>query len=96
MARRKALTGAGAASLAVIATLAGAAPAAGAGHEVCVDCPELPPGGGGSAAFDKMTALGFPGATEGVFLKFAPIPPAFIKLGELGFPGRSENVFGKE
>ena len=94
MARRKALSGAGAASLAVMATLAGA-PAAGA-QEVCVICPELPPGGGGGeTAFDKATALGFPGATEGVFLKFAPIQPAFFKLGELGFPGGSENVFHK-
>lgn len=95
MARRKALSGAGAASLAVMATLAGA-PAAGA-QEVCVICPELPPGGGGGeTAFDKATALGFPGATVGVFFKFAPVPPAFYKVAELGFPGGSESVFGKE
>ena len=94
MARRKALTGAGAASLAVMATLAGAAPAAGAGHEVCVDCPE-PPGGGGGSAFIKLLELGTPGATEGVFSKNSPLPPAFIKLGELGFPGGSENPFTK-
>ena len=93
MARRKALTGAGAASLAVMATLAGA-PAAGA-QEVCVICPE-PPGGGGGSAFLKLVELGTPGATEGVFFKFSPLPPAFIKLGELGFPGGSENVFGKQ
>lgn len=89
--RRKALSGVGAASLAVMATLAGA-PAAGA-QEVCITCPTDP--GGGSTAFHKITELGMPGATEGVFLKQASVAPAFYKLGDLGFPGASEDVFGK-
>ena len=90
MANRKALSGAGAASLAVMATLAGA-PAAGA-QEVCITCPEPTPG---SSAFLKITQLGTPGATEGVFYKFTPAPPAFYKLAELGFPGGSEDPFSK-
>ena len=93
MARRKAISGAGAASLAVMATLAGA-PAASA-QEVCVICPEPNPGGGQGSAFVKIAQLGFPGATEGVFSKTSPAPPAFIKLAEMGFPGRTESVFGK-
>ena len=92
MAKRKALTGAGAASIAVMATLAGA-PSAGA-QDVCVICPEPQPG---SSAFSKLAEMKFPGATEGVFFKQAGgPPPAFYKLAELGFPGRSGNVFGKE
>ena len=93
MARRKALTGAGAASLAVMATLAGA-PAASA-QDVCVICPEPNPGGGSETAFLKIAQLGMPGATFGVFSKSAPVPPAFYKLGEMLFPGGSESAFGK-
>ena len=92
MARRKAITGAGAASLAVMATLAGA-PAAGA-QDVCVICPE--PNPGGSSAFLKITELGTPGATQGVFLKIEGLQPAFWKVQELNFPGGSGNVFNKE
>ena len=94
MARRKAITGAGAASLAVMATLAGA-PAAGA-QEVCVICPEPNPGGGSGNAFIKIGELGTPGATQGVFFKIEGVQPAFIKLAELGFPGGSGNVFQKD
>ena len=94
MARRKGLTGAGAASLAVMATLAGA-PAAGA-QEVCVICPEPDPGGGSGTAFAKVADLGFPGATVGVFHKVEGVRPAFYKLAEMGFPGGSESVFGKQ
>ena len=92
MARRKAVSGAGAASLAVMATLAGA-PAAGA-QDVCVICPDPGPGGGSETAFNKLAALGMPGATEGVFHKGA-LPPAFLKLAEMGFPGGTESVFDK-
>ena len=92
MAGRKGLSGAGAASLAVMATLAGA-PAAGA-QEVCITCPEPGPGGGKGTAFLKIAELGFPGATIGVFDK-ADTPPAFHKIGELGFPGGTEDVFLK-
>ena len=91
MARRKAVTGAGAASLAVMATLAGA-PAAGA-QDSCVICPEPNPG---SNAFQKITTLGTPGATQGVFFKIEGLQPAFWKVQELGFPGGSGNVFNKE
>lgn len=91
MAGRKGLTGAGAASLAVMATLA-TAPAAGA-QEVCITCPEPNPGGG--SAFLKIAELGFPGATIGVFNKHAPVPPAFYKITELGFPGGTEDAFLK-
>jgi hypothetical protein len=91
MAGRKGLTGAGAASLAVMATLAGA-PAAGA-QAVCLKCPEPNPDGG--SAFLKITQLGTPGATFGVFYKEAPVPPAFYKIGELIYPGGTEDVFLK-
>ena len=90
MARRKGLTGAGAASLAVMATLAG--PAAAGAQEACVSCPEPNPGGG---AFLKIAELGFPGATLGVFDKTEGVPPAFHKISELGFPGNTANAFDK-
>ena len=91
MAGRKGVTGAGAASLAVMATLA-MTPAAGA-QEVCVTCPE--PNPGGNNAFLKIAELGFPGATIGAFHKIDARPPAFYKIAELGFPGGTEDAFLK-
>ena len=92
--RKAALKGVGAASIAAMATLAGAPSASSSSHEVCTICPEPQPG---STAFQKASALGFPGATFGVFFKIegAP-PPAFYKLAENKFPGATEGVFGKE
>ena len=90
MAGRKGLTGAGAASLAVMATLAGA-PAA-AAQEVCVICPEPNPGGN---AFVKVAGLGFPGATIGAFNKQDVVQPAFYKVSGMGFPGGTEDAFNK-
>ena len=92
--RRAALKGAGAASIAALATLAGAPSAS--SQEVCVICPQPQPGGGSATAFQKMLDHKFPGATEGVFLKIegAP-PPAFYKLAENKFPGATEGVFHK-
>jgi hypothetical protein len=83
MDRRRRLTGVAALSAATLATLATAAPAAAVECEICGTFP--PPGitiAGlkvdesamdkwlGLAAFDKIGELGFPGATDGAFLKF--------------------------
>ena len=69
MAKRRTLTGAGAASIAVMATLAGA-PAASA--QECVGCEPQQPG---ATAFLKLAEQGFPGQTAGVFFKDNWAPP---------------------
>ena len=92
MSKRKTLTGAGAASIAVMATLAGA-PSVSA-QEECISCDPQEPG---QAAFFKIANLDFPGATLGVFHKDnVEQAPAFYKLSELKFPGATEGVFHKD
>ena len=97
MGKRKGIGGVSAASIAVMATIAGAPPAAADIVIICdPTCPEIEkPGNHGEAAFDKIAFLKYPGATEGVFWKQDGMPPAFIKIGELGFPGGTEDVFQK-
>ena len=97
MGKRKGIGGASAASIAVLATLAGA-PAAEAQIVIICDptCPEIEqPGNRGEAAFLKIASLGFPGTTLGVFHKEGTLPPAFSKISELQFPGGTEDAFLK-
>jgi len=76
-----------------MATLAGA-PSASAEVECIQSCEPQQPG---QAAFFKITSLGFPGATRGVFFKDnVEQAPAFYKLSELKFPGATEGVFHKD
>lgn len=73
MARRRALTGAGAASIAVIAVLA-AAPGANA------DPGNVP----GSTAAANLAEQGFPGATASVFAADGPAGGNFLKCCDHG------------
>jgi hypothetical protein len=93
MGKRKGITGASAASIAVAATLAGA-PAAEAQVEVIGPGPiVIGPGPGGGwevqPAFHKLAALGFPGSSGYAFSKSLD----FHKLAEE--PGSTDGVFHK-
>ena len=69
MARRRALTGAGATSIAVIAVLAGASGAS-----------AQPTNAPASTAAANLAERGFPGATERVFAEDGPAGGNFLKL----------------
>ena len=75
MAKRRTLTGAGAASIAVMATLAGAP---GASGQECIGCAPQQPA---APALLQLAEQEFPGRTAGVFFKDNWTPPGrFEKL----------------
>ena len=86
--RKQRLVRPAAVSAVAIASLVGA-PSASA--QDCVRC-ENPV----SPAFDKLSAVGFPGNTELVFSKQVEGKEiAFLKLVQMGLPGHTEQIFMK-